>query len=121
MFSAFPEQVLPFDAAAAATYADVVTDRDRAGQPTDGFGARIVAICRSRQATLATRNTKDFHQAGVELRLGATGFEGQRSPVAECRTPALSGPVGAVGGACAAARLSRAAATTASDVSPNCS
>jgi len=67
VFGAFPEQVLPFDAAAAATYADVVTDRDRAGQPIDGFDAQIAAICRSRQATLATRNTKDFHQTGVEL------------------------------------------------------
>ncbi|SHN48213.1 type II toxin-antitoxin system VapC family toxin [Cryptosporangium aurantiacum] len=67
VFSAFPEQVLPFDAAAAATYADVVTDRDKAGQPIDGFDAQIAAICRSRNATLATRNTKDFHQTGVEL------------------------------------------------------
>jgi predicted nucleic acid-binding protein len=67
VFSAFPEQVLPFDAVAAATYADVVTDRDKAGQPIDGFDAQIAAICRSRNATLATRNTKDFHQTGVEL------------------------------------------------------
>ncbi|MFI5959020.1 PIN domain-containing protein [Cryptosporangium sp. NPDC051539] len=59
--------VLPFDAAAAATYADIVFDRDRADQPIDGFDAQIAAICRSRQATLATRNTKDFHQTGVEL------------------------------------------------------
>lgn len=67
VFGAFPEQILPFDATAAATYADIVTDRDRAGQPIDGFDAQIAAICRSRQATLATRNTKDFHQTGVEL------------------------------------------------------
>jgi hypothetical protein len=45
----------------------------------------------------------------------------QRSPVGPCRTPALSGPLGATGGAAAAARLSRAAWTTASAVSPNCS
>jgi predicted nucleic acid-binding protein len=45
----------------------VVTDRDRHGQPIDGFDAEIAAICRSRHATLATRNTKDFHQTGVEL------------------------------------------------------
>jgi toxin FitB len=67
VFSAFPEQVLPFDATAAAAYADVVTDRGTNGQPIDGFDAQIAAICRSRHATLATRNTKDFHQTGVEL------------------------------------------------------
>ena len=67
VFGAFAAQVLPFDADAAREYADVVVQRDRAGVPISGFDAQIAAICRSRGATLATRNTVDFTGTGVEL------------------------------------------------------
>jgi len=65
IFAAFPRQVLPFDLAAASTYADVVAGREKQGNPIDGFDAQIAAICRSQAATLATRNTKDFAHTGV--------------------------------------------------------
>ncbi|MGH3826999.1 MAG: type II toxin-antitoxin system VapC family toxin [Pseudonocardiaceae bacterium] len=65
VFAAFDEQVLSFDAAAAAHYPTIVTRRDRAGLPIDGFDAQIASICRSHDAALATRNLKDFHDTGI--------------------------------------------------------
>ncbi|WP_281182336.1 type II toxin-antitoxin system VapC family toxin [Micromonospora humi] len=67
IFAAFPRQVLPFDLAAAGAYADVVAGRDRIGRPIDGFDAQIAAICRTQVAALATRNTKDFADTGIEV------------------------------------------------------
>lgn len=67
IFAAFPRQVLPFDLAAANTYADVVAGRESTGNPIDGFDAQIAAICRSQAAILATRNTKDFTDTGIAL------------------------------------------------------
>jgi predicted nucleic acid-binding protein len=67
IFAAFPRQVLPFDLAAAGAYADVVASRERRGDPIDGFGAQIAAICRARAATLATRNTEDFTDTGIGI------------------------------------------------------
>ncbi len=65
VFSAFAEAVLPFDAAAAAEYAGIVSRRDRTGAPIDGFDAQIAAICRTHRAALATRNVKDFDATGI--------------------------------------------------------
>lgn len=67
VFSAFPDQILAFDATAAVDYAGIVSSRDRAGAPIDGFDAQIAAICRVHGATLATRDVKDFHDTGIEL------------------------------------------------------
>ena len=59
VFSAFAEHVLAFDAGAAGLYGAIVTARERAGAPIDGFDAQIAAICRrmpplSRLATSGT-------------------------------------------------------------------
>jgi predicted nucleic acid-binding protein len=67
IFETFADQVLPFDRRAAAEYAAVVSTRDRAGSPIDGFDAQIAAICRAHNAVLATRNVKDFQGIGLEL------------------------------------------------------
>lgn len=67
IFDAFAAQVLPFDADAAAQYAEVLAARDRAGVPIGGFEAQIAAICRVRGAVLATRDTGGFAGTGVEL------------------------------------------------------
>lgn len=67
VFAAFEDQVLPFDAEAATRYAAVVSERDRAGLPIDGFDAQIAAICRRHGAALATRDLKDFHGTGIEI------------------------------------------------------
>ena len=67
VFGAFADRVLPFDAAAANQYADIVVERERAGAPIAGFDAQIAAICRFHRATLATRNTDDFIRLGLDL------------------------------------------------------
>ncbi|GIH70171.1 type II toxin-antitoxin system VapC family toxin [Sphaerimonospora thailandensis] len=66
VFDAFADKVLPFNAPAAPLYAAVVSARERAGTPIDGFDAQIAAICRAHRATLATRNLKDFYDTGIE-------------------------------------------------------
>jgi predicted nucleic acid-binding protein len=60
-------QVLSFDDAAADAFARVAASRKLAGQPISQFDAMIAAIAESRGATLATRNSKDFNDCGVEL------------------------------------------------------
>ena len=67
VFAAFADQVLPFDAAAAQHYATIVTTRDEAGLPIDGFDAQIAAICSVHQGKLATRNVKDFRGTGIHV------------------------------------------------------
>jgi predicted nucleic acid-binding protein len=57
----------PFDYAAAVQHAAIVSDRIAAGRPISVSDAQIAAICRSRGATLATRNTKDFDGTGIDL------------------------------------------------------
>jgi hypothetical protein len=67
VFAAFKDQVLPFDATAAAHYSIIVTHREHAGLPIDGFDAQIASICRTHDAALATRNRKDFHDTGIDV------------------------------------------------------
>lgn len=63
----FQGRVLSFDEPAAHRYADIVTGRERLGRPIGVADAQIAAICRTINATLATRNIDDFHQTGIEL------------------------------------------------------
>ncbi|MGP0100777.1 MAG: type II toxin-antitoxin system VapC family toxin [Solirubrobacteraceae bacterium] len=60
-------RVEPFDAAAATHYAALVCERDNARRPISTADGQIAAICRKLGATLATRNTSDFQDTGVEL------------------------------------------------------
>ena len=66
-FAAFVGKVLPFDEVAARTYGDIASGRERAGLPIGTMDAQIAAICRTRGALLATRNTKDFDGTGIRL------------------------------------------------------
>jgi predicted nucleic acid-binding protein len=63
----FEGRVLPFDSAAAAHYAEVVAGREQLGRPIGMADAQIAAVCHARGTSLATRNTKDFTDTGVEL------------------------------------------------------
>jgi predicted nucleic acid-binding protein len=63
----FYGRVLPFDERASARYADIVTGRERIGRPIGVADAQIAAICRDLSAILATRNTADFEETGIEL------------------------------------------------------
>ena len=60
-------RVLPFDAAAAVHYAELVAERDRNGRPIGVADGQIAAICRSHDARLATRNVRDFDATGVTV------------------------------------------------------
>lgn len=67
VFDAFADRVLPFDAAAAREYAEVVVEREHRGAPISGFDAQIDAICRVHGAPLATRNVGDFRDLDLVL------------------------------------------------------
>lgn len=60
-------RVLPFDSDAAAIYPDIAVRRRSAGQPISQVDAQIAAIVRSRGATLATRNVRDFADCGISV------------------------------------------------------
>ncbi|MGM1017593.1 MAG: type II toxin-antitoxin system VapC family toxin [Actinomycetota bacterium] len=59
--------LLAFDEGAAAEYAAVLVARERAGMPISMADAQIAAICRVHRAACATRNTRDFAHAGIDL------------------------------------------------------
>jgi toxin FitB len=63
----FRARVLPFDERCASRYADIVCGRETLGRPIGVADAQIAAICRTAEATLATRNTDDFSGTGIEL------------------------------------------------------
>jgi predicted nucleic acid-binding protein len=63
----FHGRVLPFDERASIRYADIVTGREGIGRPIGVADAQIAAICRDLGAVLATRNTPDFEETGIEL------------------------------------------------------
>lgn len=63
----FEGAVLAFDDAASEAYAEVVAGRRRLGRPVGVLDAQIAAICLSRDATLATRNVRDFSDTGVKM------------------------------------------------------
>jgi hypothetical protein len=63
----FPGRVLAFDEDSALPYAQIATERRRAGRPISHFAAQIAAITRSSKAVLATRNVSDFEGCGVAI------------------------------------------------------
>ena len=63
----FRGRVLPFDEGASVRYAEIVTSRCGGGRPIGVAVAQVAAICRDQDATLATRDTGDFEETGIEL------------------------------------------------------
>ena len=63
----FAERVLSFDNDAADAYAEVGASRRAAGRPISQFDAMIAGVARSRGASLATRNAKDFESCGIDV------------------------------------------------------
>jgi predicted nucleic acid-binding protein len=60
-------RVLSFDSDAADAYAEIAGLRKSAGSPISQFDAMIAAITRSRGASLATRNVKDFGDCDITV------------------------------------------------------
>ena len=63
----FSGRILPFDSMAAVAYAEISASRRKLGHPISQFDAQIAAITRSCGAALATRNTDDFVDCGIEV------------------------------------------------------
>ncbi len=61
------KRILDFDVPAASAAATVAAARQRAGRPVDMRDTQIAGIAVSRNATLATRNTKHFADISVEI------------------------------------------------------
>jgi predicted nucleic acid-binding protein len=64
---AFAQRVLAYDEAAARTYGKVMGHRKEVGRPMSVPDGQIAAIARSIGLMVATRNTSDFEECGVEL------------------------------------------------------
>ena len=60
-------RVLPFDSAAAHWFAEIFATRRRKGLAAQPLDVQIAAIAREHKAVLATRNTSDFEECGIEL------------------------------------------------------
>lgn len=60
-------QVLDFDNGAADAYAQIAAARKQSGRPISQFDAMIAALARSRGASLATRNVRDFADCGITV------------------------------------------------------
>lgn len=63
----FAGRILPFGSDAAVGYAEIAASRRRAGRPISAFDAQIAAIARAHGADLATRNTADFEDCGIDV------------------------------------------------------
>lgn len=62
-----PKRILAFDQKAAELYSQIAAYRRQLGRPISQFDAQIAAICRVHQATLATRNIRDFLDCEINL------------------------------------------------------
>lgn len=61
------DRILPFDTDAAEIAAEITAHTRSIGKNIEYRDLQIAAITKSRQATLATRNTKHFENTGVAL------------------------------------------------------
>lgn len=63
----FENRILPFDGAAASAAATLAGKRRHKGRDVGMRDTFIAGIALSQRATIATRNTRDFHDAAVPL------------------------------------------------------
>jgi predicted nucleic acid-binding protein len=60
-------EVLPFDEKSAKIYGGLYAAQRARGAPTPQNDLMIAAITKAQNATLITRNTKDFQSCGIEV------------------------------------------------------
>ncbi|KHK95826.1 hypothetical protein LK09_17500 [Microbacterium mangrovi] len=65
--ASFGTRILPFDAEAAAACALLTAHRRALGRPIALQDAQIAAIALTHGMALATRNTQDFDETGIDL------------------------------------------------------
>ena len=92
----FAGRILPFDSQAAQAYASLSASRRDAGRPISVFDAQIAAITLVYEATLATRNVRDFRRLKLLLvnpRVETlTVSQNAKSPAREIRTGGIVFP-----------------------------
>lgn len=67
LIDGFAHRVLLFDEKAARIYGEIMGNRKTLGHPFSILDGQIAAIAHSRNAKLATRNSRDFIECGIEL------------------------------------------------------
>ena len=63
----FEQRILPFDEPAAAIYGEIMAQRKGLGRPLGALDGQIASIARSHHLAVATRNTRDFEECGLDL------------------------------------------------------
>lgn len=63
----FSTPILPFDNTSAREFGVLAASREKAGFNTSPLDLMIAAIALTHNAKLATRNTRDFEDCGIEL------------------------------------------------------
>ncbi len=63
----FSGRIFPFDQAAAYVYGGIAAGREKAGLSVDPVDLMIASIAKNLQASIATRNIKDFEGCGITL------------------------------------------------------
>jgi predicted nucleic acid-binding protein len=64
---AFANRILPVDAATALVWGEISAAAERKGRKPPAIDALIAAVARRHDATLATRNLRDFQSLAVKL------------------------------------------------------
>ncbi len=63
----FAHRVLAFDIASAFLYGEIMARRKRLGRPLSIPDGQIASIAKAHNMIVATRNTADFEETGIEL------------------------------------------------------
>jgi toxin FitB len=63
----YRDRILGFDASAASEFGRIAATRERAGRRIEAIDAFIAAIALAHRAALATRDTDDFSDIGLEI------------------------------------------------------
>lgn len=61
------QRVLPFDAACAEAFAQILRRRTGLGKPIQFADAAIAAICATHKAVIVTRDTSGFEDCGIQV------------------------------------------------------
>jgi len=64
---AFVGRILPFDEDAAYLYGQIASERAQKGFNVDAVDLMIAAIVKNYNASIATRNVKDFKDCGIDI------------------------------------------------------
>jgi hypothetical protein len=86
----FAGRILPFEATAAARYAEIVVARRQADNPIEGFDALIAATALSAGASVATRDIAGFAGCGLTLIDHQSQDGGLKDPDADFDVPEVS-------------------------------